>query len=217
MHWNTAAAGFAGSPAGRRKKGKGLTGGDKGRPAASSGLSPLGGKTASNMNKNNQMQNSTYTFTRSQIQQGDVREFLVKHDPAKLTNERLAELFGGISLHFAGVGDSEVASHSELRILLRRLHAIWPWSAYFMDLDRPLGPAITANNKPLLALALCVADRWCDEIQARRAIKPQLQRFKFNCHEAVDRLAKRAGLNASVIQDRHQAVTQQLQPLLGNL
>ena len=80
-----------------------------------------------------------------------------------------------------------------------------------------MGPDIAANKKPLLALALCAADRWCDEMQVRRVIKPQLKRFLFNSHEAVDRLAKRAGLGAGVIQDRHQAVTQQLQPLLGNL
>ena len=176
-----------------------------------------GAKQQSNMNKKIQIQNRTYTFTKSQIQQGDVREFLKKHDPAKLTNERLAELFGGISLRFDGVGDSAVASHSELRILLRHLHAIWPWSAHFMDLIQPLGPAIAANEKPLLALALCVCDRWYDEAQARRTIKPQLRHFHFYAHEAIDRLGRRSGFSEVIMADRHQAVTEQLRPLLEYL
>jgi len=167
------------------------------------------------MNTTNQIQNRSYTFTRSQIQRGDVRAFLTQLDPAKLTNDQLAALFGRLHLAFDGIADCEIPTRGELRILLRRLHAIWPWSGFFLDLEQPLGPALGANTKPLLALALCVADRWIDAAQAHRVIRPQLQRFLFTAHDTIDRLGKRAGQKASVIQARHEAATRQFQALLG--
>ena len=169
------------------------------------------------MNKTIQIPSSAYTFTRSQIQQGDVREFLAKFNPARLTNDRLAALFGGIHLSFDGLADCEIPTHGELRILLRRLHASWPWSAYCMDLTRTLGPDIGANKKPLLALALCVADRWIGTEQAHRVIRPQLQRFIFTAHDVIDRLGKRGGQEAGALHARHQAVTQQFRTLLDYL
>ena len=169
------------------------------------------------MNTNNQTQNHTYTFTRSQVQQGDVREFLANHDPAKLTNDQLAALFGRLHLAFDGIAGCEIPAHGELRILLRRLHAIWPWSGFFLDLEQPLGPAIGANQNPLLAMALCVADRWIGTEQAHRVIRPQLQRFIFTAHDVIDRLGKRGGQEARALQARHQAVIQQFQTFLAHL
>jgi hypothetical protein len=169
------------------------------------------------MNNRKFIHDYAFTFNRSQISKGDVGDFLAKYDPHKLANDRLAELAGRINLRFEDIGDAEVPAHSELRILLRRMHAIWPWSAYFLDLAQPLGPATAANEKPLLALALCVCDRWCDESQARRVIKPQIRRFVFHSHAAIDRLGKRAQMKSEILVTRHEAVDRQFQPILKYL
>jgi hypothetical protein len=169
------------------------------------------------MKNKNSMQHYTYTFQRSQIANGDVRDFLAKYDPHKLNNDRLAEFAGRINFRFANMGEAKVPVHSELRILLRHLHAIWPWSAYFMDLTQPLGPDIAANKKPLLSLAMCVCDRWCDETQARLVIRPQIQRFLYYSHESIDRLGKRAQLQSKTLVARHEAVAEQFQPILKYL
>jgi hypothetical protein len=162
-------------------------------------------------------QKTSYTFQRSEILQGDVRGFLTTYDPFKLPNDRVRDLFGAIHIHFEDVADCIVPTHPELRILMRRAHAIWPWSAFFLDLNEPLGPRVGVNETPLLALALCVADRWCDRTHANRVIKPQLRRFQHYSHEAIDRLSKRAQLPADVVEARHVAVTQQIQPFIDTL
>lgn len=164
-----------------------------------------------------QQQQSNYAFQRSQILDGDVRDFLTQFDPARLANSRVAELFGGIHLEFECVAECEIPNHSELRILLRRLHAIWPWSGYFLDLTRPLGPVTGVNKTPLLAMALCVADRWYDDTQASRVIKPQLRRFAYDANAVIDRLAQRAGLDAEAIAARHAAVNHQFQNILQKI
>jgi hypothetical protein len=147
----------------------------------------------------------------------DVRIFLTEFDPFKLPNDRIVDLFGVIHLHFEGVADCIVPTHPELRILLRRTHAIWPWSAFFLDLDQPLGPPVGVNETPLLALALCVSDRWCDRVQANRVIKPQLRRFLHFSHEAIDRLAKRAQLPTQITEARHLVINQQIRPFVDTL
>jgi hypothetical protein len=168
-------------------------------------------------NKITKLQHPKYTFRQSHILRGDVRELLTQLDPHRLPNARLADLFGRIHLQFEGIADCEVPNHPELRILLRRMHAIWPWSGFFLDLERPLGPSVGVNQTPLLALAMCVSDRWCGKAQAERVIKPQLMRFLHYSHEAIDRLAKRAQLPAQTTAARHVAVTQQIQPFIKNL
>ena len=164
-----------------------------------------------------QKQHSIYTFQRSQISTGDVREFLTKYDPARLPHHQVAELFGGISFQFEGIDAGEIHTQSEPRILLRRLHAIWPWAAYFLNLDQPLGPAVGLNKTPLLAMAMCVADRPFDEKQILHIVKPQLRRFQFRSHEAVDRLGKRAGIPARYVAARHRAIDKQFQPYLQKI
>jgi hypothetical protein len=164
-----------------------------------------------------QNQKSIYTFGRSQIAQGDVREFLVKFDPARLSNDKVRELFGTISFIFEDIEKREVHTHSELRILLRRLHAIWPWSAFFLNLTEPLGPDVGTNKKPLLALALCVADRPFNEVQLLNVVKPQLRRVQFRSHEAMNRLGKRVGIPTRTIEARHRAIDRQFQPFLKDI
>ena len=74
-----------------------------------------------------QNQQSIHRFTRSQIAQGDVREFLAKFDPMRTSDTEVKDRFGAISFQFEDLEGGEVNNHAELRILLRRLHAIWPW------------------------------------------------------------------------------------------
>ena len=162
-------------------------------------------------------QQTNYTFQRSQILQGDVRDFLNQFDPQRLTNGRLAGLIGGIQIEFEGIAECELPSHSELRILIRRLHAIWPWAGFFLDLEKPIGPAMGVNKTPLLAMALCAADRWYDDGQASRVIKPQLRRFVFNANAVIDRLGQRVGLSAGVIAARREAVARQFQGIFKKL
>jgi len=162
-------------------------------------------------------QNTRYTFQRSHILRGDVRDFLTKYDPFRLPNNRILDLFGSIQLQFEDVANCVVPTHPELRITMRRMHAIWPWSAFFLNLDHPLGPPVGVNETPLLALALCVSDRWCGQTQATHVIRPQLRRFLHYSHASIDRLAKRAELPAQIIEARHLAVTQQIQPFIDTL
>ena len=164
-----------------------------------------------------QNQQSIHRFTRSQIAQGDVREFLTKYDPPRLDNSQVAKLFGAISFKFEGIEEVEVHTNGELRILLRRLHAIWPWSGFFLNLKESLGPGMGLNKTPLLALAMCVADRTSGEDQVLNVVKPQLRRFQFRSHEIIDRLAKRAGIQARTIKARHSAVDKQFKSKLNNL
>ena len=164
-----------------------------------------------------QNQQSIHRFTRSQIAQGDVREFLTKYDPHRLENSQVAKLLGAISFKFEGIEEVEVHTNGELRILLRRLHAIWPWSGFFLNLRESLGPKVRLNKTPLLALAMCVADRPFDEKQVLHTVKPQLRRVLFRSHEIIDRLAKRAGIPARTIKARHSAVDKQFKSMLNNL
>ena len=164
-----------------------------------------------------QNQKCIYKFTRSQIATGDVREFLAKYDPARLDNSRVAELFGAISFQFDGFEEGEIHAHAELRILLRRLHAIWPWSGFFLNLRESLGPKVLLTKTPLLALAMCVADRPFDEKQILHTVKPQLRRFQFRSHEIIDRLGKRAGIPVRTLKARHGAVDKQFRTFLNNL
>ena len=169
------------------------------------------------MNDKIQNQQSIHCFTRSQIARGDVRDFLTKYDPARLSNSRVAELFGAISFKFEGIEDGEVHTNGELRILLRRLHAIWPWSGFFLNLKESVGPGMGLNKTPLLALAMCVADRPFDEKQVLNTVKPQLRRVLFRSHEIIDRLGKGAGIPARTIAARHRAVDKQFRTILNNL
>jgi hypothetical protein len=115
-----------------------------------------------------------YTFRHDQIVAGDVREFLEKYDPFRLPGSRIKELFGNLVLGFEGVENAAVATHPEMRVLLRRLHAIWPWSGYFLDLEAPIGPANAINNYPLLGIGLSLSDfvmcRWATTNQLRISV-----------------------------------------------
>lgn len=164
-----------------------------------------------------QIQKQIYTFGRSQIASGDVREFLAKFDPMRTSDTEVKDRFGAISFRFEDLEGGEVNNHADLRILLRRLHAIWPWAGYFLDLDEPLGPEVGVNKTPLLALAMCAADRPLDAKQMLHVVKPQLRRFLFWSHEAIDRLGKRAGLQSRTTRARHRAVDKQFQSFLQKL
>src|ERR1035437_4149491 len=156
-----------------------------------------------------------YTFRFDQVVTGDVREFLEKYDPFRLPSSRIRELFGSLVLGFEGVDNAAVATHPEIRVLLRRLHAIWPWSGYFLDLERPLGPANAINDFPLLGIGLSLSDmvmcRWAKTNEARIKVGPQLQVYRNTCLDVVNRLGKRARLSAETIQARHMAVAKQFQ------
>jgi hypothetical protein len=160
-----------------------------------------------------------YRFRRDQVGTGDVRKFLEEYDPHRLPNSRVAELFGGVAFDFDVSDPVEVPQHPALRILLRRLHAIWPWSGFFLALDQPLGPAVGINKVPLLALGLCISDFEIFVRPAKRESRltisgPQLRKFRDIAHDTVDRLGRRAGLPTIVIQARHDAVAAQLNLVL---
>jgi hypothetical protein len=166
-----------------------------------------------------QVPKRVYTFRRDQVVTGDVRGFLREYDPFRLSNSRLAELAGNLLISFEGAEDMCVVStHPELRVLLRRLHAIWPWSAYFLDLDRPIGPSSFLNDKPLLAIGLSIADvtlcyrRATDHLQI--TCGPQLQQFYNTCHDVANRLGIRAGLSTQQIANRHLAIHNQFKDVL---
>ena len=168
-------------------------------------------------NKTRTQRNSIYTFVASQIQRGDVRDFLAKHDPFRLPTTRVRELFGSLVLGFQGLVPSEVPSHPELRLLLRRLQAIWPWGAYFLDLNQPFGEAEGVNKFPLLALGLCVSDIRILKTKSTTCYVAGscLTQYIGECHAAVDRLGRRAGLPPGIIAARHLAVNAQFQHIGG--
>jgi len=156
-----------------------------------------------------------YTFRYDQIVAGDVREFLEKFDPFRLSNSRVRELYGNLVLGFEGVENSAVFTHPEVRVILRRLHAIWPWSGFFLDLENPVGPSKSINNYPLLGLGLSLSDmwicQWAKTNEARIKVGPQLQQYRNTCLDVVNRLGKKTGLSAEVIQARHLAIDKQFQ------
>ena len=159
-----------------------------------------------------------HTFRRDQIETGDVREFLTQYDPFRLSNNRVGELFENLSLDFEGVEKGAVSTHRQVRVLLRRLHAIWPWSGFFMNLSQPMGPSNRINDLPLLALGLSLSDltwcRWEATQQSQLKVGPQLQIFSGICHDVVNRLGKRAQFSPEILQARHEAVTRQFNHVL---
>lgn len=165
------------------------------------------------MKDKNKINQCIYTFSKPQIQRGDVRDFLAKHDPFRLSNNRVESLLGRVVICFEGISVSEVPIHPQLRPLLRRLHAIWPWSGFFLDLTEPLGPACGINKLPLQALGLCLTDvklaLWQKSEHAHFAIGPQLQHFFNDCHEVIDHLGRRTSLSSDTLHARHDAVSWQ--------
>ena len=156
-----------------------------------------------------------YTFRLDQILTGDVREFLEQYDPFRLPSSRIRELFGSLVLGFEGVENAAVATHPEIRVLLRRLHAIWPWSGYFLNLEKPIGPANAINDFPLLGIGLSLSDmvmcRWAKTNEARIKVGPQLTQYHTTCLAVVYQLGKRAQLPAEAINARHMAINKQFQ------
>jgi hypothetical protein len=157
-----------------------------------------------------------YTFRRDQIETADVREFLTLFDPFRLPGSRVRDLFGNVVIDFEGV-DCAVPAHQEVRVLLRRLHARWPWSGFFLDLNRPLGAANPVNQSPLLVVGMALSDlaiiHW--EVTNRYGLRvgPQLNQYQSLCHDVVNRLGKRAQLPARVIKVRHTAIDEQFKQL----
>jgi hypothetical protein len=133
-----------------------------------------------------------YTFRQSQILTGDVRGFLEKYDPFRLPSRRIRELFGSLVLRFEGMEDAAVSTHPEVRVLLRRLHAIWPWSGFFLHLEMPMGPANAINDFPLLGIGLSLSDmlvcRWETTNQLRIKAGPQLGQYRATCLDVLSRL-----------------------------
>ena len=155
-----------------------------------------------------------YTFRHDQIVTGDVREFLEKYDPFRLPSSRIRDLFGNIVLRFEGVEeDATVSIHPEVRRLLRRLHAIWPWSGYFLNLEASIGPANAINNYPLLGIGLSLSDmlmcRWAKTNQLRIKVGPQLTEYHTTCLRVLYQLGKRAQLPAEAIYSRHMPINNQ--------
>lgn len=154
-----------------------------------------------------------FTFRYDQIVAGDVREFLEKFDPFRLPSSRIQELFGNLVLGFEGMENAAVSTHPEVRILLRRLHAIWPWSGYFLDLEKPLGPANCINDFPLLGIGLSLSDmvicQWAKTDQLRIRVGPQLSEYHTTCLRVLYKLGKNAGIPAEAIYARHPAINAQ--------
>jgi hypothetical protein len=154
-----------------------------------------------------------YTFRYDQVVTGDVRGFLEQYDPFRLPSNRIRELFGNLVLGFEGVENAAVSTHPEIRVLLRRLHAIWPWSGYFLNLERPIGPANAINNFPLLGIGLSLSDmvmcRWAKTDQFRIRVGPQLSQYHTTCLRVLYQMGKRAQLPAEAIYARHMPINEQ--------
>ena len=169
--------------------------------------------------KKTQSQTTVYTFRREQVLQGDVRQFLDHFDPIRLSNSRLKELAGNLVIAFEGCEPCAVSTHPELRILLRRLHAIWPWAGYFLNLKRPLGHSSFVNDRPLLAIGLSLSDlSFChrertDELWV--CYGPQLHEFRNTCHIVSNRLGSRAGISTKKLTARHLAIHEQFEGVLS--
>jgi hypothetical protein len=165
-----------------------------------------------------QIQNSPirYTFRRDQIGTADVREFLMQYDSFRLPGSRIQDLFGNVVIDFGGV-DCAVAGHQEIRVLLRRLHAIRPWSGGFLDLNRPLSAANPGNQFPLLVVGMAWSDlamiHWEATNQFGLRVGPQLEQYQSLCHDVVNRLGKKAQLPARGIKVRHTAIDEQFKQL----
>jgi hypothetical protein len=154
-----------------------------------------------------------YTFRHEQIETADVREFLTSFDPFRLPRNRLQDLCGSLVLKFEDIQTGDVPLHPQLRILLRRMHAIWPWSALFLNLDHPIGCAGPFNNFPLLAVGLCLSDfklgLWDATREARLEVGPQLHEFCRVSQDVVARMGHRIDLPSAAIAARHAAVESQ--------
>ena len=161
-----------------------------------------------------QQQGSVYTFSKSQVCAADAREFLNQYDPVRLSATRLRECFAGVTIKFEGMGsDQTVPTNLAVRILFQRLHAIWPWAGFFLQLNEPLGPTGPVNDLPLFALGLCISDftlcLWDSKHEAFLRVGPQLRAYRTTCHDVVDKLGKRVALPASVLDLRHVAIDEQ--------
>ena len=158
-----------------------------------------------------------YTFRRQQIETGDVREFLTSFDPFRLPRNRLQDLCGSLVLKFEDIQTGDVPLQPQLRMLVRRMHAIWPWSGVFLNLDLPIGCAGPFNDFPLLAVGLCISNfklgLWDDRQQARLEIGPQLHEFHRVSHDVVTRMGNRIGLSAEAIAARHKVVDLQFKDI----
>lgn len=171
------------------------------------------------MMKKTQSQRTVYTFRREQVLQGDVREFLGNFDPIRLSMSRLKNLAGNLILAFEGSEPCAVSTDPELRLLLRRLHAIWPWSGFFLNLERPIGASSFVNDRPLLAVGLSLSDLiicyWERTDEVRLRYGSQLEQYRSTCHEIADRLGQKAGISARDIALRHNSINEQFEGILS--
>ena len=158
-----------------------------------------------------------HTFTRDQIERGDLTDFIEKFGEGQLGGSRVEHLFGKLVFKFDGVEEGGVATHPKVRVLLRRLNDRWRWSGFFLNLSEPLGPPDTFNLYPLLALGLCTADlkigTWERTGKTFIRIGSQIHQFKDIAHMVVEHLRKETKLSHAVIQQRHRDIEQQFKAI----
>ena len=158
-----------------------------------------------------------HTFTRDQIERGDITDFIEQFGEGQLGGGRVEHLFGKLVFKFDGVEEGGVATHPQVRVLLRNIHDCWRWSGFFLNFHEPLGPPDTFNFFPLLALGLCTADlkigTWDRTSKTIIRIGSQIHQFKDIAHLAVEYLRKETKLSHAVIQQRHRDIEQQFKAI----
>ncbi len=159
-----------------------------------------------------------HTFTRDQIEHGDISEFIKKFGDAQLLgSDRIKNLFGKLVLKFEGIEEGSVATNLKVRVLLRRLHKAWPWAGFFLNLETPLGPTDAFSFFPLLALGLCTADikigTWDTTGKTIIRIGSEIHHFKNVAHMVVEHYRKKTTLSNAVMQQRHTDIEKQFTPI----
>lgn len=83
-----------------------------------------------------------YLFRRDQVQSVDLRDFLQRYDPTRLSSFQLRGLFAQLSIEIEGTVEcGDLATIPQARRLIQGLHRAWPWAGFFLDLEPPLGSA----------------------------------------------------------------------------
>ncbi len=110
------------------------------------------------------IKNNIWPISRAVIEAGDIEPILIHVDPEQLTEHQIYGLYGQVRLRFPGFNNPvEIFCNPVARTFLRKLHARWPYAAYFcrlapITLKSPQDQLLDLST--FMAMAFC----HCDEI-----------------------------------------------------
>lgn len=194
--------------------------GDRSRLLPAARPVPEGSRSERMKRKNGKQQNTHHIFRHTQVLSLEFDDFLRLYDPGRLSPLQLRTLFGQVSFELEHATDwGEMATTPEARKFVRDLHAAWPWAAFLLNFDKPLGPSQMIGAVPMLAISLCLVDlhicTWDALGQcAIRVDEGQIRMCRDHAFNVVDQLGRRAEIPAEVLLGRKEAVQKQLQPIL---